>query len=171
MAKKMMAMLLAMAMFCAFTGMGTSALTLEEEGRALLEETLAVFDGKNYTLTCVGETYIREGDRIGIEDHQWASSSLLKRLFGEVERELATPERNIIMFPERRCYFDTTLLMRLTGKAPISAFEFIGNHFGSATMLESMPVGVTQDDTYLVVTLGAPNTDGPVIRTITLTDN
>jgi len=166
--KKLLAILLAAAMLCAFASVGAAALAPEEElqarGRVLLEETLAVFDSNNYTLRCDRGIYVQEGKRFATEDRQWTGSSLLKWLLGN-ELEIATPEQSLVAFRKWKCCFDSTSLMRLTGKDPGQFFNEVSNYFGSAAMLDSLPVNVVEENAYLVVTLGDPSADGgPVIR-------
>jgi len=169
MTKKLIATLLAVMLLLPLGALGANALTPEEEleaqGWALAEETLAIFDTKKWTLKCDGEIYLRDGNRIAVEDRQWTNSFLLRLLLGEVEREIITPAQNLVLFNERGIYFDSTWILLLTGMAPGMAFETMSGYFGSAGLLKSMSVHVAEENAYLVVTLDDPGADGsPVIK-------
>jgi len=86
--KKLIAILLAVMLLLPLGVMGVSALTPEEEleaqGRALVEETLAIFESKEFTLTGrdrrfgidLPVMYMQDGTRAGIELIGWIQPSI-----------------------------------------------------------------------------------------------
>ena len=118
--RKLLAFLLSISLLCAFAGIGAHAATLEEEARALVEETLAVLQGGRYaylnTFFYPARPYVVDGDKWGYERNAYPYSgpafknrlySNLTRLFyGEKERVLYLPDQIIHYYPNRWFYYE-----------------------------------------------------------------
>jgi len=127
--KKILAMLLAMAMLLSFGAMGAMAAEteLEAQGRALLEETIAVFNSWEFTLRGQGTNPLNaqmlplaiamDGDRVAFETSgfRWYDLGLrrlpafgMRLLLGSRTRAIIEADRTLFVFPARCVYFRTS---------------------------------------------------------------
>ena len=122
--KKLLAIVLAAAMLCAFAGLGAAALTPEEEAAwALVEGTQNIFESGTFTMSRGVITFVMDGERMATERETYFSrmfggiynppltiwrdrcrQAVAELLLGKRRRLITTPEGNFICFPGRRVY-------------------------------------------------------------------
>jgi len=128
MKKKLIATLLAMAMLLSFATIGAAASEapdLQAQGRAMLEETFAVFETGQFTLRGRSQTpndsrpypitLVIDGDRMAVEAPSsirfWSDRGVnrfqafaMRAVFGNRLRVFLSPEQSAVVFQNRRAF-------------------------------------------------------------------
>ena len=108
--KKILSLILAAALLFAFASFALAAVPedeLQAQGRALLEETIAIVSTRQFTIERAHDTLAVSGDNtVVIIPDFWRNAGLERFVFrpfvGTSARYLYTPNRSFIVFPERR---------------------------------------------------------------------
>ena len=157
--KKLLAVLLAAAMLCAFAGLGASALTAEEEAAwALAEGTQNIFESGTFTTSVGSLTFAMDGNRMATERPTWTSriffgmppsplvafrdrcrQAIAEFLLGKRRRLITTPEGNFISFPERRLYAQIDPAIQVSTKETDTLRNLWPNHTPDAFTVTAYP--------------------------------
>ena len=140
MKKRLLAIALTLALLLGFGGIAASAATPEEEARALLEQTQAIFNSRTYILKGRGTSPVGPGgsgtahlvmamdkDKLMVETEvDWPAMMaavggshlagfILQMVLGKSFRMVFSPEGVFWVFPDRRLYLDLAPMMEAEG--------------------------------------------------------
>jgi len=157
--KKLLAILLAIAMLCAFAGIGASALTPEEAAAwALVEGTRNTYESGTFTTSTGSLTFAMDGARMATERLAYFSrihggvfnsrtailrdrcrQAIAEILLGKRRRLVTTPEGNFISFPGRRVYAQVDPAIQVGTKEPDELRALWPDHIPDSFALRAVP--------------------------------